>query len=154
MRSLMMSGAQLADFKDLAQAFFAHVLLDLLQVVADARHDLPAIAASAAKAQVARFQHDDIGDAFFGEFQRGIDAGETAANHHNIRFHILFKGREAEVVFFGCRVVGGRFDIDHGAAWKSEGKLNCRACKKLCTCWVVLSAFRRGRCLDSVCRRF
>ena len=116
-------GAQLADFKDLAQAFVAYLLLDLFQVVADPRHDLPAIAARATKAQVARFQHHNIGDAFFSEFQRGVYAGETAANHYHIRFHVLFEGWETEVVFFGCRVVGRRFDIDHGAAWKSEGEL-------------------------------
>lgn len=57
-------GAQVADLEDLSQAVFAHILLDLLQVMADARHDLPAIAAGAAKAQVARLQHNNVGDTF------------------------------------------------------------------------------------------
>ncbi|MCY1436201.1 hypothetical protein D9M71_523180 [compost metagenome] len=108
--------------------------LDLLQVVTDTGHDLSAIAASATEPQISSFEHHNVGDAFFSKFQRGIDAGKAAANHHDIRFHILFERGETQVVFFGCRVVGRRFDIDHGAAWKSEGKLNCRACKKLCTC--------------------
>jgi hypothetical protein len=67
--------------------------------VADARHDLSAVAASTAKPQVTRFQHHDIGDAFFSQFQRRVDAGETAANHDDIRLHVLLKGRKAEVVF-------------------------------------------------------
>jgi hypothetical protein len=84
--------------------------------VTDAGHDLPSIAPGATETQVTRLQHNDVGDAFFGELKRGIDAGETTANDHNVGFHILFQGREAEIVFFGGRVIGGRFDIDHGAA--------------------------------------
>lgn len=93
------AGAQLADFKDLAQAFVTDLLLDLFQVMADPRHDLPAIAARATEAQVARLKHHDVGDAFFGEFQRGVDAGETTTNHHHVGVYVLFEGREAEVVF-------------------------------------------------------
>ncbi len=81
----------------------------------DAGHDLSAIAPGAAEPQVTRLQHHDVGDAFFGELQRGIDAGETAANDHDIGVHVLFQRGEAEVVFLGGRVIGGRFDIDHDA---------------------------------------
>ncbi len=59
-------GAKVADFEDLPQAVLAHVLLDLLQVVADAGHDLAAVATGTAKAEVPGFQHYDVGDALFG----------------------------------------------------------------------------------------
>ena len=117
------ASTQLADFKDLAQPLLAHLLLDFLQVVADPRHDLATVAARAAEAQVAGFQHHDIGDAFFGEFECGIDPRKATANHHDIRFHVLLECGEAEVVFLGRRIIGRRFNIDHGAAWKSERKL-------------------------------
>ena len=109
-------GAQVTDLEHLAQAVFADVLLDFLQVVADAGHDLPAIAPGAAKAQVAGLEHDDVGDALFGQLQRRVDAGKPATDDDHVRVFIVFQGREAQVVFLGCRVVGRRFDRDHGAA--------------------------------------
>src|SRR5690349_20702239 len=71
--------AQVADLEDLAQTVLTHVLLDLLQVVTDAGHDLTSTAPGATETQVTRLQHNDVGDAFFGELKRGIDAGETTA---------------------------------------------------------------------------
>ena len=100
-------GAQVADLEHLAQAVFAHVLLDLLQVMADACHDLPAVAARAAKAQVARFKHHNVGDAFFRQLKGRVDPGKAAADDHDVRVDILFQGGEAEVVFLGSGVVRG-----------------------------------------------
>ncbi|MNH16246.1 hypothetical protein D3C79_758780 [compost metagenome] len=109
-------GTQVADLEDLPQAIVADVLLDLLQVVTDAGHDLPAVAPGAAKAQVAGFEHDDVGDAFFRQLQGRVDPGKAAADDDHVGVHVLFQGREAQVVFFGGGVVGRRFDVDHGAA--------------------------------------
>jgi len=84
--------------------------------VADPGHDLPAVASGAAKTQVARFQHDDVGDAFFRQFKGCVDAGKAAADDHHVGVYVLFEARETEVVFLGGRVIGGCFDSDHGAA--------------------------------------
>ena len=70
------AGTQLADLEDLAQALVADAGLDLLEVMADAGHDLSAVAPGAAEAQVAGFEHYDVGDAFFRELQGSIDAGK------------------------------------------------------------------------------
>ncbi|MCY1184607.1 hypothetical protein D9M73_253160 [compost metagenome] len=86
--------------------------------MADAGHDLPAVAPGAAEAQVARFQHDDVGDAFLGQLQRGVDAGEATADHDDVGLQIGFQRREAEVVLLGDGVVGGRLDVDHDCGLK------------------------------------
>ncbi|MCY1401136.1 hypothetical protein D9M71_162480 [compost metagenome] len=82
--------ALVADLEDATQTVLADVALDRLEVVADAGHHLAAVASGAAEADVAAFQHDDVGDAFLGQLERGVDAGEAAADHHDVRFEILF----------------------------------------------------------------
>jgi hypothetical protein len=43
-------------------------------------HDLPTITPGAAKAQVASFEHNHIGDASLRQLQRGVDTRETATD--------------------------------------------------------------------------
>src|SRR3990167_357482 len=92
-------GTLIADLEDRAQAIFADILANLLQVMADTRHDLPAVATGAAEAEVAPFQHDDVGNALLRQFQRGIDTGEAPPYHHNVGLDIRLEHGEAEVVF-------------------------------------------------------
>ncbi|MNI32746.1 hypothetical protein D3C73_866680 [compost metagenome] len=99
-------GAEIADFEDGFQPGRADVTFDLLQIVADAGHHLPAVASGAAVAQMAAFQNSDIGDAPFRQLQRGVDAGEATADDHHVNVQIFFQRREAQIVLFGCRVIG------------------------------------------------
>ncbi|MCY1186567.1 hypothetical protein D9M73_274500 [compost metagenome] len=110
------AGAQFADFEDVLHALVADAAADLFQVVADARHDLPAVAPGAAIAQVAGFEHDNVGHALFRQLQRGVDAGEPAADDHDIGLDVAFQGGEAQVVLLGRRVIGGALEGDHDAA--------------------------------------
>lgn len=100
------AGAEVADFEDGFQPGRANVALDLLQIVADAGHHLAAVAPGAAVAQIAAFENGDVGDALLRQLQRGVDAGEAAADDHHVDVQILFQRREAQIVFFGRRVVG------------------------------------------------
>ncbi|MNN55316.1 hypothetical protein D3C81_1701860 [compost metagenome] len=84
--------------------------------MADARHDLPAVAPGAAIAQIAGFEHDNVGHALFRQLQRGVDAGEPAADDHDIGLDVAFQGGEAQVVLLGRRVIGGALEGDHDAA--------------------------------------
>ncbi|MNH56894.1 hypothetical protein D3C73_86610 [compost metagenome] len=79
---------------------------DFFQIVTDTGHHLPAVAAGAAVAQVAPFEYGDIGDAALSQLQGSIDAGETTADDHHVNVQIFFQRRKAQIVFFGCRVVG------------------------------------------------
>ncbi len=85
-------GAEVADLEDRPQAVLADILADLLQVVADAGHDLPAVAPGTAEAEVAGLQHDDVGDAVLGQLKRGVDPGEAAADHHHVGVQVGFQG--------------------------------------------------------------
>ncbi|MNG99325.1 hypothetical protein D3C79_584910 [compost metagenome] len=80
--------------------------LDLLQIVADPGHHLATVAARPAIAQMAALQNSDIGDTFFRQFQRRINAGEATADDHHVNIQILFQRGEAQIVFLGRRVVG------------------------------------------------
>ena len=93
------AGAEVADFEDGFQPGRANVALDLLQIVADAGHHLAAVAPGTAVAQIAAFENGDVGDALLSQLQRGVDAGEAAADDHHVDVQILFQRREAQIVF-------------------------------------------------------
>ncbi|MNE70799.1 hypothetical protein D3C80_1666210 [compost metagenome] len=127
------AGAQFAEREDFLQALVADTASDLLQVMADARHDLPAVAPGAAETQVAGFEHDDVGHTFFGQFQRRVDAGKPTTDDHHIRLDVMFQSGVVQVVLFGRAVIGRAFEGDHDAA---------------CRMGVVIGLFRKrtGTC--------
>lgn len=71
----------------------------IFQIVADAGHHLAAVAPGTAVAQIAAFENGDVGDAPLSQLQRGVDAGEAAADDHHVDVQILFQRREAQIVF-------------------------------------------------------
>src|SRR5690606_14355909 len=89
--------ALIADLEDAAQAVLADVRLDRFQIVADAGHHLTTVAAAATKTKVAGFKHDYIGDALLRQLERGVDAGEAAADHHDVRFEVGLQRRETQL---------------------------------------------------------
>ena len=98
-RPLMMSAPRSLISK-IARRPSADVLADLLQVVADAGHDLPAVAPGTAEAEVAGLQHDDVGDAVLGQLKRGVDPGEAAADHHHVGVQVGFQGGKDSSYFW------------------------------------------------------
>ena len=58
-----------------------------------------AVAPGTAVAQIAAFENGDVGDAPLSQLQRGVDAGEAAADDHHVDVQILFQRREAQIVF-------------------------------------------------------
>ncbi|EEF24534.1 conserved hypothetical protein [Ricinus communis] len=114
-------GAQVADLEDRAHAVFADVLPDLVQVVADAGHDLAAVAARPAEAEIARLQQGDVLETLFRQLECRVDAAESAADDDDVDVDVLLEAGEAEIVLLGCRVIGRCFDIDHDAPCSTAG---------------------------------
>ena len=102
---------------ELAHAFLAHHRLELLDVMAHAANQLPAVAPAGAPADPARFQQCHR-QAFLGQLDGGVQAAEAAADDAHIHLQLAAQGRVGLLAIDAGGVVGS------GMLWAVDGLLN------------------------------